>query len=61
MTTLRPGESVQLPFEIWVGTNANLRVDAHYDAGMRNDAGFDKRKICRGSIEVRPLTLRFEK
>jgi hypothetical protein len=55
--TLRPGESVEWPFEIIVGTNKILEITAHYDT----DFAAKELDLSRGHVDAEPLTIRFDK
>jgi hypothetical protein len=62
-TTLRPGESMDLPLKVWPDPNSTVRVTAHYavQPGYGNWASqpeFQKLDMWRGKIDAGPVTLR---
>jgi hypothetical protein len=59
VTTLKPAESLQLPFEIIAGTNTTLNITAHFSSGT-NFLPEDL-DCWRGEIDAKPFTIKIER
>jgi hypothetical protein len=59
VTTLKPTESLQLPFEIIAGTNTTLNITAHFSSGTNFlPADLD---CWHGEIDAKPFTIKIER
>jgi ribosomal protein L32 len=64
-TTLRPGDSMDLPFNVWPDPNSPVRVKAHYAVqpgygDWASQPEFQKLDMWRGKIDAGPVTLRIK-
>jgi hypothetical protein len=62
-TSLRPGDSMDLPFNVWPDPNSTVRVKAHYAVqpgygDWASQPEFQKLDMWRGKIDAEPVTLR---